>query len=120
MHLCQEFLRRSIFIPSEFARRFVEQYNQFAVLPGKRINGSFALNENFADNLGLELAYRAYKSAVQQGEVEQPKRLLGLEKFSPEQLFFLSYDKVGDDTFINPHSHERFCLTDIIFYIWIS
>ena len=41
----------------ENANCFVEQYNQYEVLPGKMINGSFTLNEIVADNLGLELAY---------------------------------------------------------------
>ena len=90
----------------EKAKCFVEQYNQYEVFPGKRINGSFTLDENIADNLGLELAYRAYKHAERDGQVEQSKKLLGLEKLSPEQLFFLSYATVRNARFTSLSSHK--------------
>ena len=99
----------------ENAKCFVEQYNQFEVLPGKRINGSFTLDENIADNLGLELAYRGYKRSVQDdGQVEQPKKLFGLEKLSPKQLFFLSYAAVSNVRFTYLSFHKRLCSAIII------
>lgn len=73
---------------------FVKQYGQYEDLPGKKVNGASTLNENIADNVGLQLAYRAYERAIRRGQVEQPKKLLGLEKLTPDQLFFLSYISV--------------------------
>ena len=82
------------------ANCFVEQYNQYEVLPGKRVNGTLTLDENIADNVGLHAALWAYRRLVQDEQLEQPKKLLGLEKLSPEQLFFLSFASVRYAVFL--------------------
>jgi len=55
----------------------------------KQINGSFTRGENIADNGGLREAFRAYEKYVALNGREP--RLPGLEQYSPEQIFFLSF-----------------------------
>ena len=99
---------------------YVDQYDRYEVFPGKMINGSLTVDENIADNLGLQWAYRAYKRKVQHGELEEPKMLLGLEKISSEQLFFLGYASVRNNTnfyffFVNVYGGPGFKL--VTFFI---
>jgi membrane metallo-endopeptidase-like protein 1 len=53
------------------------------------------LRENIADNGGIREAYRAFKrlKARQGLDVVLP-RLPGLERYSPDQLFFIGYATV--------------------------
>lgn len=51
------------------------------------------MDENIADNVGLLLAYNAYKKlVVEQGE--EKMLLPGFEGFTKEQLFFIAYGNV--------------------------
>ena len=84
----------------ENAKCLVDQYNRYEVLPGKSVNGTLTLDENIADNVGLHVALRAYKRLLHDGQLELPKKLLGLEKLSSEQLFFLSYASVRETVFL--------------------
>ena len=80
------------------------------------MNGSFTQGENIADNGGLREAYRAYQNYVAL-HGREPK-LPGLEKYSSEQLFFLSFANTwcGHKTkeglmyqiLSDPHSPSRF------------
>ena len=54
-----------------------------------QINGIISQGENIADNGGVRESFRAYRNYVRERGAEP--RLPGLEKYSPEQLFFLSY-----------------------------
>ena len=47
-----------------YSKCFVQQYSQYELFPGKFVDGTLTLDENISDNLGLQLAYRAYKRAV--------------------------------------------------------
>ena len=90
-----------------YAKCLVEQHDQFEVLPGKRINGTITLDDNIADDVGLKSAYRVFKRHYfhkhtdkhrkPHGKLSHGKKLLGLEKLSLEQLFFLSYATVRGD-----------------------
>uniref|UniRef100_A0A8D9DX90 Neprilysin-11 n=1 Tax=Cacopsylla melanoneura TaxID=428564 RepID=A0A8D9DX90_9HEMI len=76
---------------------FVKQYGRFRipqldVTLNKPVtaNGVRTQGENIADNGGLEMAYLAYKKYVMEKEGKE-LRLPGVEKYSPEQLFFIGY-----------------------------
>ncbi|XP_055344535.1 neprilysin-like [Paramacrobiotus metropolitanus] len=80
---------------NETARRFpvalqgmIAQYSSYR-MPGGRMDGNRTVGENIADNGGLRAAYKAYARYVKR--LGHPESLLhGLEKFRPEQLFFIS------------------------------
>lgn len=55
------------------------------------LNGRVTLGENIADNGGIHLAFEAYKSMRSNDYGPLP----GLEKYSTEQLFFISYGNVS-------------------------
>lgn len=79
---------------TEKAQCFIDQYHDFTV-PGPgpgdeslHVNGRLTLGENIADAGGLSAAFAAWK------EVEKKKTsqlLPGLQRFSKEQVFFISY-----------------------------
>lgn len=58
-----------------------------------KIDGLQTLNENIADIIGLKEAYFAYQRYVDVHGKES--RLPSLERYSPEQLFFLGYANVS-------------------------
>ena len=74
------------------AQCFIDQYHRFTV-PGPNgevlhVNGLLTLGENIADAGGLSAAFQAWK----QIEKKKPARLLpGLQHFTKEQMFFISY-----------------------------
>ncbi|XP_046453383.1 neprilysin-like isoform X8 [Daphnia pulex] len=84
----------------EFYKRkqcIIDQYSNYTLpeLEGTdafHINGIDTQGENIADNGGLREAFRAYQNYVSTNGKE--KRLPGMERYTPEQLFFLSYANV--------------------------
>jgi endothelin-converting enzyme len=71
---------------------FEKQYSKFSVLgpdgESLNVNGKLTLGENIADAGGLHAAF----SAWQRREAEKPSDALpGLQDFTSEQLFFISY-----------------------------
>jgi endothelin-converting enzyme len=86
---------------------FVDQYANFTV-PGPdneplHVNGRLTLGENIADAGGLSASFQAWKRRA----AEKPnKNLPGLEHFTQDQLFFVTYSnwwcgKTRKDTAIN-------------------
>ncbi|XP_055851362.1 endothelin-converting enzyme 2 isoform X2 [Episyrphus balteatus] len=76
---------------------FVEQYGQYQ-LPdiGEYVDGELTLGENIADNGGMREAFYAYKKYVRKTGMEN--KLSGMEKFSHEQLFFISFGNLWCET----------------------
>lgn len=73
---------------------FVDQYNHYHLQDiHDKVDGEQTLGENIADNGGLHEALLAYRRLVKRRGRPEPK-LPGLEKFTGEQLFFLSYANV--------------------------
>ncbi|CAL5870352.1 uncharacterized protein PFLUO_LOCUS4588 [Penicillium psychrofluorescens] len=76
----------------ERAQCFVDQYSNFTV-PGPddkqlHVNGRLTLGENIADAGGLTASFHAWKK---RDESKPDANLPGLDSFSKEQLFFISY-----------------------------
>ncbi|KAF9120736.1 hypothetical protein BGW39_011128 [Mortierella sp. 14UC] len=62
-----------------------------------RINGNLTLPENIADNGGIKYSFSAWQDAFNsdpQGITRKNYKLPGLEKYTPEQMFFISYGRV--------------------------
>ncbi|KAI4194985.1 MAG: hypothetical protein LQ346_003564 [Caloplaca aetnensis] len=71
---------------------FVDQYSNFTILDPQgeelHVNGRLTLGENIADAGGLSAAYHAWKKI----EEKEPSQLLpGLQHFTKEQMFFITY-----------------------------
>ncbi|EED19051.1 endothelin-converting enzyme [Talaromyces stipitatus ATCC 10500] len=78
----------------ERAQCFIDQYSNFTV-PGPdpdskplHVNGRLTLGENIADAGGLSASFHAWKK---RDSAHADKALPGLENFTKEQLFFISY-----------------------------
>ncbi|XP_029177304.1 neprilysin-1-like [Nylanderia fulva] len=78
----------------QLAQCFVDQYNGYLVPSLEKekvyVNGRLTLGENIGDSAGVTAAYYAYrnkKTKLNKSEV----RLAGLEEFSDDQIFFMSF-----------------------------
>ncbi len=91
----QEFRRR--------AQQVVEEYNQYAPLPGLHLNGELTLGENLADLGGLSIAYEA----LQRRLAREPKARRAIDGLSPEQRFFLSWAQVWRQNCREPETRRR-------------
>jgi putative endopeptidase len=63
----------------------VAQYDAFQALPGYHVNGKLTLGENIADNSGLAIAYKAYRSTLNGHEAPV------IDGYTGDQRFFLSF-----------------------------
>ncbi|OQE11103.1 hypothetical protein PENVUL_c003G04051 [Penicillium vulpinum] len=76
----------------ERAQCFVDQYSKFTVIGPEdkvlNVNGRLTLGENIADAGGLTASYHAWKK---HDEAKPDPHLPGLDAFTKEQLFFISY-----------------------------
>ncbi|OUM65176.1 hypothetical protein PIROE2DRAFT_23940, partial [Piromyces sp. E2] len=79
---------------------FVNQYNKFFIPIEPRnyyVNGEKTLNENLADNGGLARAYESWKYSLKEDPEtvkKQNQQLPGLTKYTPDQLFYISYGRL--------------------------
>ncbi|MFT5036052.1 MAG: putative endopeptidase [Litorivivens sp.] len=95
--------------------QLVAQYESYAALPGKTLNGRLTLGENIADLSGLQIAFRAYQ-ASQRANPSEPAAVLG--GYTGEQRFFIAWarvwrEKVRDERALqllttDPHSPAAF------------
>lgn len=74
-----------------------------------QIDGELTLGENIADNGGMREAFYAYRLYVQRFGKEG-RRLPGLEKYTHEQLFFISFGNLWCETYTPAAS--RYALED--------
>ncbi|KAG0021087.1 hypothetical protein BGZ81_009102 [Podila clonocystis] len=86
---------------SEKGQCFVNQYGNFTVEgPGGKplnLNGLLTLNENIADNGGLKRSFRTWQDRFKSdpnGQKYRNSKLPGLETYTPEQLFFISFGRL--------------------------
>jgi putative endopeptidase len=94
------------------AAKLIEQYNQYVVLPGLRINGALSLGENIADLGGVSIAFEALQRSL------AGKEKKSIDGFTPEQRFFLSWaqqwrtqwrdDDLRRQVSVGPHAPGQF------------
>ncbi|KAF9933263.1 hypothetical protein FBU30_006031 [Linnemannia zychae] len=79
----------------------VDQYGNFTIKDSEGndhyINGRLTLGENIADNGGIKYSYRAWQYRLKSdlaGKKYKNFQLSGLENYSREQLFFISYGRL--------------------------
>ncbi|KAF9905558.1 hypothetical protein EC991_001588 [Linnemannia zychae] len=83
------------------AQCFINQYGNFTIKGSDgtdyNLNGQATLGENLADNGGAKMAFHIWQSRVKSdpyGRKYKNLKLPGLEKYTPEQLFFISYGRI--------------------------
>ncbi|XP_018018514.1 endothelin-converting enzyme 1 [Hyalella azteca] len=89
------------------AKCFSDQYSQYPLetdlqgeeiaLMGYKVDGNATLGENIADNGGIQAAYKAYQRRV--ALTREYYKLPGLEEYSNEQLFFISFGQMWCTSF---------------------
>jgi len=94
------------------ATGLIEQYNNYAALPGLHVNGALSLGENIADLGGTSIAFEALQRSLN----EKPRDRI--DGFTPEQRFFLSWaqqwrtqfreDALRRQVAVGPHSPGMF------------
>ena len=79
---------------AEFDKRTaceVNEYGNFEVAPGQKLNGKLTLGENTADNGGLQVSYMAlHKELAKLG----PDASKPVDGYTPDQRYFLGYAQV--------------------------
>ncbi|KAG0277094.1 hypothetical protein BGZ95_006521 [Linnemannia exigua] len=86
---------------NEKAQCFVDQYGNFTIRgPDNKdynLNGRLTLDENLADNGGLKMSFNAWQTRIKydpNGQRTNNFKLPGLDMYTPEQLFFVSYGRL--------------------------
>lgn len=74
------------------AKCFIDQFSKYTIpgLDGKPlpVNGKLTQGENIADSGGISASYAAWE---RRDKVKPNEQLQGLEEFTKEQMFFVSY-----------------------------
>lgn len=70
---------------TERAQVLVKHFNGIEVLPGLMANGDFTLGENIGDFGGLQISYNAFS------KTDEAKSGEKIDRYTPQQRFFLSY-----------------------------
>ena len=98
--------------------RLADQYSQYVVLPGLKINGRLTLGENIGDLGGLSVAYAAYHKSL---NGHAPPVLDGL---TGDQRYFLSWaqgwrslnrdEQTRTQVLSDPHSPSKFRVNGVV------
>ncbi len=72
------------------AGKLVAQFNDYAPLPGKHVNGQLTLGENIADLGGINVAFDALQLALHK-DGDASKKIDG---YTPQQRFFLNFARI--------------------------
>ncbi|HYD87384.1 MAG TPA: M13 family metallopeptidase [Vitreimonas sp.] len=98
--------------------RLADQYSQFEPLPGLNLNGRLGLGENIGDNGGLQVAYHAYKIALNGAEAPV------LDGTSGDQRFFMARaqhrkqlireQQLRNQVMTGPHSPARYRINGVV------
>ncbi|KAF8946406.1 hypothetical protein BGZ47_000662 [Haplosporangium gracile] len=90
--------------PQEFEQKFecfIDQYGNFTVKgpdsTENYVDGWMTLGENLADHYSIKMAFRIWQSRLKSdpgGRKYNNFKLPGLDKYTPEQLFFISYGRL--------------------------
>nr|WBW70063.1 venom protein [Lampona murina] len=92
----------------------INQYDSYSIENGMKVDGCNTLDENFADNGGLLVAYRAYQSWVKDNG---PDELLPGLKYNQNQMFWISAAHIWcgktnpnnlEQSLMEPHSPFQF------------
>lgn len=97
----------SIQVFSDRAQCLVDQYSQFDVAGGGKVDGRLTLTENIADNGGVKLAYMAMEDSL----AEKP-RPVSITRYTPEQEFFLASAQMWCQK-ITPQYEQILARTDV-------
>ena len=89
----------------EKGRMLIEQFNQYIVADGVKVNGKLTLGENIADLGGLMIAFDAYERHLEKSGRRD------IDGFTPEQRFFLSFAKFECEL-IRPEYQKMLTLND--------
>jgi len=91
---------------------FIDMYDEYTFPElDMHVNGTFTLGENIADNGGLSQAYQAYKNFQRKQENEEHK-LPGLQKYTNDQMFFISWAQTWCTKYSNPEQIKHQLETD--------
>ena len=69
------------------AKKVVDLYGSFEVLPGLKVNGELTLGENIADLGGVSIAFEALERRLSRNPEVRKK----IDGFTPEQRFFMGW-----------------------------
>ncbi|XP_020296564.1 neprilysin-like [Pseudomyrmex gracilis] len=89
---------------------FINHYNEYTFLESQHMNvsmnGNKTLKENIADSAGIAAAYYAYRNRkAKLNETEW--RLLGLEQYNDDQIFFIMYAQTMCESFLPTELRHR-------------
>ncbi len=76
---------------NERAKAIVDQFNNYVVIDGMKVNGELTQGENIADLGGLKIAYDALQKAL---AAKPGAAAVKIDGFTPAQRFYLGYAQV--------------------------
>ena len=83
------------------AKKIIDQYSSYEVLPGVHVKGELTLGENIADLGGITLAYEA----LQRSLVGKERKII--DGLTPEQRFFIAWAQVWRTTIRDDEQRRR-------------